>query len=77
MFSSFVLLAAAPVGISLSPQIVTAAKRKLSAFTYSAISTEFPIENGKSYSMSVAKRVRSENKIAAIGAVPYAANSET
>ena len=68
---------AAPFGISCRLKIVKAAKAKLAAFTYSAKSTAVPLKPGIIAMKALVKSESKVNSTAAIGAVPYAAKSET
>ena len=73
---SALCFAAAPLGISCSPQIVKAAKANDKAFAYSAISTAVELIP----KVTLIADVKSERKVkinAAMGAVPYAASKET
>jgi hypothetical protein len=67
-----------PDGISFSRQTVYAQNRKLTAFIYSARSAaDAGVVFPKAAFIAPVNNARVENKIAAIGAVPYAARSDT
>ena len=59
-----------PFGISCNPRIVHAAKKKLSALIYKAISTELVGINGLIAATAPETNVSSEKSTAATGAVP-------
>jgi hypothetical protein len=67
----------APGGISLIRQTVKAQNRKLTAFIYRAKSAaEAGVLLPNTEFIAPVNSASAENKIAAIGAVPYAARSE-